>query len=259
MQPNPDQTIRLSLLANAGIFIKSRCGTSLVDALHREEGYPFSKVPADILHTMTAGQGPYANADYLCFTHTHPDHFTPGEAADYLQHNRCKALFLRQNPPRTDSAFEACGKRGIPFFQLSGKFGEVQHFPLSEEASLTAFAVHHLKEEYSAVVCSCLLLELCGKRILFLSDADHGRIEDFSRFEAPVDLALINPYCLSQPSGRILLKTVIRPKRLAVYHIPFAEDDRLGVRRLVSRLQERYQREFGPIAALFDASVDLQL
>jgi len=43
------------------------------------------------------------------------------------------------------------------------------------------------------------------------------------------DIAFINPYCLLQPTGRALLENVIKPKQITVCHIPFAEDDKLGL------------------------------
>lgn len=258
--PVSEKTIEISYIANAGVCIKTNKATFLVDAIHHEGDYPFSKVPADTLAAMKRGSGPYANADYLLFTHTHPDHFTPEHVISYLRNNSSKALFVHSDKlQRTQPVFSVCRERGITAVPLRVDYGALQQFQLNQDAVLTSLSVHHLKEEYADVACGCLMLEVCGKRILLLADADHGRSEEFFPLGESADIAFVNPYCLLQPAGRVLLENILKPKQIAVYHIPFAEDDRLGMRMIVQNLQKRYQHKYSSMIALLHPSMKIRL
>ena len=87
-----------TLIANAGILLEIDGIRFLIDGLHHSSQYPFSPVPQAMLDQMLRGEGPFRDADFLLFTHDHPDHWSPALTQAYLQANRVRRVLL---PPRS--------------------------------------------------------------------------------------------------------------------------------------------------------------
>ena len=87
-----------TLIANAGILLEIDGIRFLIDGLHHSSQYPFSPVPQAMLDQMLRGEGPFRDADFLLFTHDHPDHWSPALTQVYLQANRVRRVLL---PPRS--------------------------------------------------------------------------------------------------------------------------------------------------------------
>ena len=87
-----------TLIANAGILLEINGIRFLIDGLHHSSQYPFSPVPQAMLDQMLRGEGPFRDADFLLFTHDHPDHWSPALTQAYLQANRVRRVLL---PPRS--------------------------------------------------------------------------------------------------------------------------------------------------------------
>lgn len=89
--------------------------------------------------------------------------------------------------------------------------------------------------------------------MLFLGDAvcDPDYFRTVLR-GCPVDTAVVNPLFLTRPDGRETIREAICPRRLVVDHIPFACDDRMRMRRLVSRTLIREEERLPPAAVLWD-------
>src|SRR5690554_2838714 len=91
------KSIRITLIANAGVFIEYGRYRFLVDALHQEKDHPFSVVGVEKMKELIDGRGPYKDVEYILYTHCHSDHFSRRHTEAYLKNNRIEALFL----PRT--------------------------------------------------------------------------------------------------------------------------------------------------------------
>ncbi len=87
-----------TLIANAGILLEIDGIRFLIDGLHHSSQYPFSPVPQAMLDQMLRGEGPFRDADFLLFTHDHPDHWSPALTQAYLQANCVRRVLL---PPRS--------------------------------------------------------------------------------------------------------------------------------------------------------------
>ena len=74
-----------------------------------------------------------------------------------------------------------------------------------------------------------------------------------------VDTAVVNPLFLTNPSGRSVVLEGVRPRRVVIDHIPFQEDDRLHMRKLVTRSLERWGETFPPVAVLWEAGDAVRL
>ena len=58
---------------------------------------------------------------------------------------------------------------------------------------------------------------------------------------------------LPEPPGRALLREVLRPERVVLYHIPGADRDPWGLRRMVRRQLERSRDEPYHLSALWES------
>lgn len=72
-----EKPIEITVAANAGVMIRAGNTVILADVLEDAGPYPFDRLPDSVLSQMAEGENPWRNAQYLIFTHEHPDHFAP--------------------------------------------------------------------------------------------------------------------------------------------------------------------------------------
>lgn len=228
-------TSTIALTANAGVLLSVSGIKYMVDALHHEGQYPFSKVPLSLLTEMNREDNIFHNADYLIFTHAHPDHYTPQVVLDYLRHNVVHRLLL----PRGKEAQEAelvsyADLKSIPVWRLGLPRGKIHTYQLQHDVYLTVMGMRHVSAQFANLDCDCLLLTAAGQNYLFTSDCDftNSSCFDFLK-DIPIECAFINPYFFHDEEGRHLLSNVISPRHVILYHIPFQEEDTLSMRSLV--------------------------
>ena len=101
-----DSTLRITLIANAGLLMTYRGTTLMIDGIYGREGHPFSNLSPEVWREMLGSEDRFQKVDYLLFTHAHPDHFSPEMTGEFLRHRDVKGLFLPQ--PHT-AADGACG------------------------------------------------------------------------------------------------------------------------------------------------------
>ena len=80
-----------------------------------------------------------------------------------------------------------------------------------------------------------------------------GYPEHMSEYLARPDAVLVNPLFYQSPRGRALLREVLRPERVVLYHIPGADRDPWGLRRMVRRQLERSRDEPYHLSALWES------
>lgn len=251
--------IRLTLTANAGILVTYRGEKLLVDGLHHSHGHDFSPVPRELLDRIERGEGIYAGIGWLLYTHLHIDHFSGVETIRFLEHNSIQKLFLPagNDGPGLDAGIaplrEWLMAHATPVQELRLFEGRPVCYPLCPGIRLTAIRSLHAAAEYESVEHECFLLELGERTLFFLGDSDYDK-DYFASVLAgrKIDAAVVNPLFISKQEGRAVLLEGVRPKRVIVNHIPFAQDDCLRMRKLVSHRLGRYVSELPPTAVLWD-------
>ena len=78
-----EKPIEITVAANAGVMIRAGNTVILADVLEDAGPYPFDRLPDSVLSQMAEGENPWRNAQYLIFTHEHPDHFAPDLVPEY--------------------------------------------------------------------------------------------------------------------------------------------------------------------------------
>ena len=89
-----EKPIEITVAANAGVMIRAGNTVILADVLEDAGPYPFDRLPDSVLSQMAEGENPWRNAQYLIFTHEHPDHFAPDLVRRYLSRNTVRRLVL---------------------------------------------------------------------------------------------------------------------------------------------------------------------
>lgn len=256
--------LKISLTANAGILLEADGRKFLIDALHHEEGYPFSKVPLDLLNSMNEEKSNFHNADYLIFTHDDPDHYTPDVVAGYLQSNHIKRMILpalqygdKQREAHLRSVMDYLG---ICEERTAQGPEERKVIRLERDFTLTVAGMRHMPEGSGVRPCSCMVLKTPEGTVLFTSDCDYGCSEAFGFLEKiSVDLAFVNPLFFHVAAGRKLLQEVIRPEHVVIYHVPFTEDDVYSMRSLVRQSVRKYGGDFKDVRVLQEPGASITL
>jgi len=253
--------LQFTLTANAGFLLQLGGYRFLVDALHRESGYPFSPVPQELLDEMSRPDSPFHDADFVLFSHDHPDHYTPDVVVEYLRHNRVRRLLLpaEQYGDRTAGlmAFLATDHRS--YWKLGLPRGKRHLYRLEEDVFLLAAGIRHVSEPFRKLNCDALLLSVHGENVLVLSDCDYMCLEDFAFLQGvPVRAAVVNPLLFHAEEGRQLLHA-IDPEHVLIYHIPFEGEDTLSMRSLVRQDLRKHAGEYPDVQALMQCRQTITL
>jgi len=255
--------IKITLVANAGVFVEYAGLGFLVDGIHSEGGSPFSPVSSVELGHMREGSGFFKNLDYLLFTHDHPDHFSPRLVADHIGERPAKGLFL---PGETRSSadhgrlFDRLQERGIPYWAVGLEPGKTQCFILADDVTLTLLGASHMGPQYARIRNTCFLLTLGGKNLLFTGDADPVEQDfGFALKEEVVDVAFVNPLFYHYPKGQHVINEVFRPSTLVIYHMPFIHTDTTPLLSMVNRDIQRHGRPDMPVHVFNQEQQSLRL
>ena len=204
------EQVKATFLVNAAVLLEFRGTKLLIDGIYDENGHCFSNLSERQWEKLKAGEGEFAGIEYLLFTHEHGDHFSPQRVAEYLEYRQPKAIFM---PRDGSAALRALQKKaegmGIPCVLLHRELCRKTVFRPEQEIRIRAFQTRHLDKLYWDVPHFCYLLECGEKKLLFTADVDFTQ-EDFS-------------------AGVLQTKTKI------VYHIPFAGEDKMMIRKIVEQ------------------------
>lgn len=238
------EEIKVIFLVNAAVLLEFRGTKLLIDGIYDEKGHCFSNLSPEQWDKMKKGQEMFSDIDYLLFTHEHGDHFSPRRVIEYLDHQQPKAIFM---PMEGSAALDALRKKAeekkIPCALLNSELCRTTVFRPEKDIRIKAFPTRHLDKIYWDVQHFCYLVECGEKKMLFTSDVDFTQ-ESFTELEhVPLDGIFVNPLMSHSKEGRRLLSEgVLQAKTKFVYHIPFAGDDKMGVRKIAEQ-ELRAERE----------------
>ena len=237
MRIETGETVKATLLANAGVLLEYRGTRLLIDGIFDKKGHCFSNLSAEQWEGLKAGTGIFSGIDYLLFTHEHGDHFSPERTMEYLGCQKPKALFL---PKEGSAALRALHKQAeslkIPCVLLEGQLCRNTVFKPEEGTRIRAFQTRHLDKSFWDVPHFWYLLEFGGKKLFFTADVDFT-YETFSALQGvQLDAVFINPLMRHSKEGRrVFSEGMLRTRLSVVYHIPFEGEDAMQVRSIAER------------------------
>lgn len=246
--------LRVTLLANEGILLEFKNTKLLIDGIHDNESGMFSGLSKRVLADLLAGTSPlFQNVNYVLFTHCHPDHFTAWSTEVFLRNRRVKGLFM---PDRQTLEFMSLRQTALrqadQVWLLDLPLGTKKVVNLAEDVSLTVFRSNHAGKQYADIENFCYLLDFSGRKVFIIADAAYDSAY-FAQMLAQetIEAAFVNPLFLNLPEGRAVITQALKPAKVIVYHIPFADRD-VGFRRMVKKDIEKYQGSLPPIDVLWD-------
>ena len=145
--------IQVTLAANAGVLLRVRNTSILIDALFADtSGYGLSP---ETRERLMSDLPPFDEVDYVLFTHLHEDHFSEDMTRTFLRRHTVKGLMLPVSERlERQGFFDFVRETGTPCSVLSGQIVKTV-FTLSDEVQVSAFRTLHLDEKYHYVLHVC--------------------------------------------------------------------------------------------------------
>lgn len=228
-------TLRVTLLANAGLLLEYEGTTLLLDGIFHSRDVPFSSLPEDVWQKLLGREAPFGHVDYLLFTHHHPDHFSAGMTFEYLEHNPIKGVFLPDAEELEESGLmRGLRAHGTPCALLSDQTNHAI-YRVAPNITVRAFRTLHLDKAFESVRHYCYLITFGEKRVLFTADVNYPEETLAQTHGAPLHAAFVNPLFFSALSHHRFFKGKLNAEHLCVYHVPFPEDDAYGMGTMLSR------------------------
>lgn len=253
--------LRVTLLANEGILLQFKNTKLLIDGIHENSSEMFSGLSKRVLSELLEGSTSlFQNIDYVLFTHCHYDHFSAWCTESFLQNHRVKGLFLPdRQTAELFSLRQTALRQADQIWLLDLPLSVKRTSQLTADISLTVFRSNHAGKQYADVENYCYLLDFNGQKVFIIADGAY-EADYFARMleGETIDAAFINPLFLNQHEGRQVITQALKPSRVVVYHIPFADKDR-GFRELVKKDIKKYQSSLPPIDVLWDELQEIVL
>lgn len=208
--------MKLTLLCNAGFSLEVSDGILLIDVPNDIQP-PFYQMPEEIWQLILNKCPPYDRVIGLCFTHTHPDHYSAARVEAYLEKWPNTACFI----PKANLVK---GRGSIGSFSI--RYQRIDHAPIPD-------APPHV----------VLMVEADGKTIYFSGDAalECDAHLEFLRSHV-ADVAVWNSMYLSRPDTRSLLN--VTSKKNLICHMPERSADGADLYwRKLERNLERFGEE----------------
>ncbi len=225
----------MTFTSNTGLLVQYGDTKVLFDSLYGKSGHRFSPLPQFLEQEIMAGEGDFSHIDYLVFSHNHADHFSAKYLKAYLQQNTVKGIFLPEDLLLEMDLMAFLKAEKIPTMFFSKNPSLNRTIVLGKSFRMRAIPMCHQGEIYQDVPHFCFLLSCGTEHFLLTADVDFTK-EDFSAFsKTDLDGVFVNPLFFHSKEGQQVIRETINPKEVFVYHIPFASDDVLSMRKMVKR------------------------
>lgn len=228
----------VTLLANTGILLRFSNIKILIDALHSEKTVQFSSVSNQLLERISKGEGIFSDIDYMLFTHGHPDHYSKYWADKFIKHHpNTTVITPTQDILNRENVFVL--RKGEEDFILP-------------RLNLICKRIVHDGMEYAAVPNYGFMLTIQGHTFSVFGDApiNESVIKTFVGGHT-IDTAFVNFPFISLRRGQEILRSMIQPKEIFAYHLPFEQDDFNGYIETTKRMAERAKTTLPPITLLY--------
>ncbi|WP_312940079.1 hypothetical protein [Oscillibacter sp.] len=218
---------QITFSANAGVSLRLGDVRLWVDAVHEEPVSGFS-VLSPALQDTVMNHPDFQQPNLIFCTHCHPDHFSRRLLGQAMERWPLAEMIL---PERQ--------------FERQILLSQPRESLVLRELSIRFFRLPHEGKEYAAVSHYGCLLNHDGFRILIAGDCAVATpvLQEVLQETGPVDLALLNFPWITLSKGRRFIEQFIRPRHLAVYHLPFERDDIYAYRRPTLRAVEQVSTE----------------
>lgn len=203
--------VSVTLSANAGVALNMGGHRIWVDALHEKKQPGFSTLSPE-LQQLLRKHPAFQKPEFICYTHTHPDHYSHRLTKVALELWKGSNCIL----PENTWGGEYCTRSG----DLTLRFVKLPHEGL----------------QYADVCHYGILLCCRNRNILIPGDcevASEALLDAVG--DTPIHLMLLDFPWVTLHRGAAFLKTHFPKVPKIVYHLPFAPDDTMGYRSVTQR------------------------
>lgn len=212
---------KATYIANSGVLIQSGSVKILIDAFFDDGKGRFLTPTSAQLDAMVAERPPYNNLSLALATHAHPDHFSPTQIGKLLFTN--KELNCLATPQVVDSIeavmdnFESIHDRTLTF-----PISRAWKSYTQEGLSVKAAYARHAGKSNAGVQDLIFLVEVNGKKILHLGDADMDtdRFDELKLDFEEIDIAFVPFWYMTSFYGGEFVRQHIAAKKVVAVHIP---------------------------------------
>lgn len=237
------QYLKLTYLCNAGVMIEDAQHKLLIDffCVSNKNGL-YRPLDPSILESIQSGQPPFDRVQFLMFTHDHDDHFSADLTSCILENKQdINIISTNQIIERINYMQGAANDCGTSDFKITAS--QSIYF---NSLSITIYPLLHSGAKYKEDQHLAFLINLNGKTVFHVGDAsvDESNYNALNLNETDIDL-LIAPFpYVGTPSGHKIIKDFIKPKKIAVVHLPRPEADKEGWIKSMHRYFSKRTHDF---------------
>lgn len=208
-------------IANSGVLVQSGNVKILIDAFFTDGKGRFLTPESAQLEAMVAEKEPYNDLSMALATHAHPDHFSPQQIGKLLQiHEKLNCLATPQVVDSIEAViedFESIHDRTLTF-PISRSWKTYTQ----EGLSIKAAYARHAGKSNANIQDLIFLIEVNGKKILHLGDADMDtdRFDELKLDLEEIDIAFVPFWYMTNFFGGEFVKQHIAAKKVVAVHIP---------------------------------------
>ena len=225
ISPTEKLNLAVTYIANEGVLISSGGKQVLIDGLHREYKPDYAFPPPALRESLESARAPYDKLNLILVSHIHLDHFHPQSVGLHLVNNPAAVLIS------SDQVADGVKKDFSDFHKIASRVKRSTPQWKTKEVhevagmKLSVLGLRHGSERFSWIQNLGYLLEIDGKKLLHLGDADLTE-ENFASFrlnQEGIDVAFIPYWYLLSRQGRSIVRDLIKPRRILAVHISPAE------------------------------------
>jgi len=254
-----EDTVHITLIANAGLLLHCRGVTLMLDGIYGREGHPFSNLRPEVWQEMLAGEPPFEQVDYLLFSHAHPDHFSPEMTMEFLKHRQVRGVFAPRCGAVERSGLESYLRESRTPCVLLSEETDHASYQIEPGIVVQAFSTRHLDRKFRQVRHFCYLLTFGEKRFFFTADVDYTQ-ETLDMVRAvPLRAVFVNPLFFGVLRRGRFFHGELNTERICIYHVPFSEDDGMHMRPALAREMVKWPLQRPEPIVLCDAFQHIDL
>jgi len=224
-QPRPAATdtgqVTITYLGNEGVMITDKEKSVLVDTLFRGANFGYAGVQPSELEKLETAQAPYDRIDLVLVTHVHPDHFNAESVVRHLEHNKTAVLVTSEQV--AEKVRKAAGDSSalLPRIKVHTPAEGGRETVEANGIKIDVLRLSHGSGRFAGVDDLGFIIHVGGKRILHVGDAqvDAPSFKPLEAFAKGVDVACLPNWIVESPKGARLVREVLKPKKLIVFHI----------------------------------------
>lgn len=248
----------LIYVANAGVLININGKKVLIDGLNSDDLPFYKSTPAKISEQIARGIPPFDNIDVMLITHNHSDHFDVESVVRFLKKNLDTIVISNHEVISTI-------RKHISDIVETRLIGLQPKYQCEERIQvkgidIVAFSLVHDGKEYAEVSNLAFLID-SSKKVLHLGDGSPVKenYEALNLQQYKVDLLIANFPYVSLPSARNIIEEYIKPKKIAVVHLPYKEQDRFDWINVAKKSYDRVKDNFIETEFLEDIGLSINL